>query len=162
MTVREDFLEGTQTLADMLAVDDLEARRAAVEQIKPIHDWRKTESAVKAELTKLDPSASDYGKMGDLRRWLLDHGEPLYDEEAGLKAWLQSSGESDAYDLPSAIKERAPLLYRRLEELGAFVVDGKRVDDLVNKGLLMRADMDGFTHKIGKTPSLRIAEEKGK
>lgn len=137
--------------------EDLEIRREALSQIKDLYEWRKTEKSVKAQIDALDPSASDYGKMGALRRWLFDHaGEDLHDDEAGLVAWLQSAGETEAYDTPNAIYKDAPELYTRLSVLDCFVLDRARVTDCIKKGLLLSSDIAPFKHPMSRTPSLRV------
>ena len=148
------------TLADMITEEDLFARLEAINQIRHIYQWRRVESRAGVEVKKLDPSASDYGKMGALRRWLLDHpGEELVDDEApGYVAKLQPGGTSaPAYDLPTAIRKRAPALDRRLAELGCYVVDGKRVAEMIAAGLLAEADVAPF-RGLGteRSPALKI------
>ena len=142
-------------------LEDMAERRAAVEAVKDLWEWRKTAANVDAMIKDLDGSASDYSKMGALRRWLTDHdGERLYDGEAGLVAYLQSGGESDAYDSPAAISERDPTIYKRLAELGCFAVDAKMVQERIKRGQLTAADIAPFVRKLARTPSLRIEESK--
>ena len=154
----------TDEFSEILEAEDLEARRAAVEQIKSLYEWRKTETAVKAQLAKLDPSASEYPKMGPLRRWLHDHeGEDLHDDETGLVAWLAPGGESDAYADPREIKKVSPRLYDHLELLGCFTVDARMVAEMVKQHKIELADLAEFRHKVTRTPSLRVnVQEKRK
>lgn len=151
-----------ESFAEQVAAEDADEQRKAVEIIKPLWEWRTTEKAVKAELTKLDPSASDYGKMSPLRRWLTDHpGEELWDEEAGIVAKLRSGGSSDIYDAPSAIKNRKPQLYERLEELGCFAIDKDKLKLALQAGLIAPGDMQGFVSTGERTPSLIVEKPAG-
>lgn len=162
---RGDDLQAVAEFSKAFEDDDIDARRKAVEQMKPLWEWKQTEKAVADEIKKIDPHASEYPRMGSLRRWLHDHpGEDLDDLEAGLVAFLQPGGSSTVYDAPAAIKERDAPLYRRLEELGCLAVDAKRIDDAIKRGWLSPGDVAPFRHEVDKTPSLRVvrAEERRK
>lgn len=138
--------------------EDLAVRRAAVDSLLPLWELKQAERFFKRDIGKLDPSASDRGAMGPLRLWLTEHAEegPLYDNEAGVRAFLRPGGTTEVYDLPSAIQARTPETYARLAELGCFVLDPAKVKDAVAKGLLMRDDIEPWVHRIEKTPSLII------
>ena len=151
----------SETFTEQVEATELEARRAAIETIKPLYDLKTAKADYDRAMRMFDPSASDYGKMGALRRWLLDHdGERLDDGETGLSAWLASGGEQALYDTPLAIKERHPDLFQRLWELGALEVDGERVKDALKKGLLAEADAEKFSHHVMRTARLMIQETK--
>ena len=138
-----------------VAAEEAQARRGAVEEMKPLWDLRQAIKAYEAAVKAFDPSASEYGRMGNLRRWLMDHeGERLVDGESGLVAFVQGGGESWVYDSPLAIKERAPALWQRLWETGCFVVDAKRVVDAGE--LLVAADLEPFRRRQVRTPMLKI------
>lgn len=150
----------TDSFAAEVEAEEVEARRQAIEQISPLFALRQDIAAYQAGARTLDPDASDYGRMGVLRRWLHDHaGEKLSDDEHGLIAYLQPGGTTLAYDTPLAIFNRAQSLFQRLFEVDAFVVDEKRVADCIKKGLLAEADIAPFRHVIARTPSLRIEKE---
>jgi hypothetical protein len=140
--------------------EDLAARRAAVEAIKPLYDWKLGEKNVEKEIRKIDPKGKDgrydYGSSGVLRRWLMDHDEPLHDEEHGLVAEMRPGGSTEIYDAAAAIKERDEPLYRRLEELGCFSIDASAVKAAVQKGWLTASDVAPFKHSLERSPSLTV------
>jgi hypothetical protein len=98
----------------------------------------------------------DYGSSGVLRRWLMDHDEPLHDEEHGLVAEMRPGGSTEIYDAAAAIKERDEPLYRRLEELGCFSIDASAVKAAVQKGWLTASDVAPFKHSLERSPSLTV------
>lgn len=147
--------------ADEVDAEDAAARRAAVESILPIYEWRQTEKAVKAQIAAHDASASDYGKMSPLRRWLTDHdGEDLDDLEAGLVARLKPGGAEVYYDSPTAIKDKNQGLFDRLVSLNCFEIDKKMLAAQIKAGRILAADIDPWRHSGLKTPSLVIEEAK--
>jgi hypothetical protein len=155
-------------MTQFTGLDDVDARllREALDAMRALKQARTWQKEYETAVRKLDPSASDYGKMGALRRWLLDHEcytpqEGLVDGELGLVAWLAYAGESEVWEPPSAIRARDPSLYRRLEELGAFAVDAARVRDLVAHGHLAEADVAPFRRPVERTRQLRIEATKG-
>lgn len=143
--------------ADEVDAEDSAARRTAVESILPIYEWRQTEKAVKAQIAAHDASASDYGKMSPLRRWLTDHeGEELDDREAGLVARLKPGGAEVYYDSPTAIKDKNQGLYARLESLGILQIDPVMLAAAAKAGRLLSSDLDSWRHVGVKTPHLVI------
>lgn len=147
----------TFSFAEEVEAGDREDERKAIAIIKPLWEVRQAKTFYDKEVAKLDPSASDYGKMSPLRRWLLDHpGEELADAEAGLVAKLRSGGSSDIYDAPSAIKNRNPELYERLEELGCFAIDRDKLKLAFTAGLIAPGDLQGFVSTGERTPSLIV------
>lgn len=149
------------SFADQIAEEDAAAERGAIEAIRPLWENRKAAAYYEAEVKKLDPSASDRGKMGALRVWLLEHdGERLYDNERGLVAYLQNGGMSDHYAAAYEVKQGDEKLYERLLHMGALVIDGKRVAELVKSGQLVAADIAPYRHQEGRTPALKVDEVK--
>lgn len=93
-----------------------------------------------------------------LRTWLLTHPDEkeLVDQEWGLKAFMQFGGRTTHFDKPSAIKERNPQLYKRLEELGVFQIDKDLVEKAIADGQLSRGDLFGYAHEGERTPTLQV------
>jgi hypothetical protein len=151
----------TDTFHDAVADEDLAARRAAVEQIAPLFGTRQGKHAFEREEKTLDPSSSEYGKFGHLRRWLTDHeGERLYDVERGLVAYLQDGGSTDGYATASEIKERDEALYRHLEELGCLSLDATMVKARVASGHLGEKEIEPFKHRLARSQSLKVEKVK--
>ena len=149
------------SFADQIAEEDAAVERAAVEAIRPLWENRKAAAYYDAEVKKLDPSASDRGKMGALRVWLMEHeGERLYDNERNLVAYLQNAGMSDRYAAVYEVKQGDEKLYERLLMLGALVIDAQRVAELVKSGHLVAADIAPYRHQEGRTPALKVGEVK--
>ena len=154
----------SETFADTVDAEDLHEERLAVADIRGLDNWRQTAANVEREIRKLDPKGSDgrydRGSAGRLRRWLLDHpGEPLYDREHGLKAYLQSGGEDVTYEAPQFVLEGEPSLFDRLLKLGCLRIDGDRVKTAMRDGLIASHDLASWTTRGERSPSLRIVKE---
>lgn len=149
---------------DLSAIfDNLEADadREAIADLEPLFNAHEAKRFYERDMKTYDPSPSDYGKMGRVRRWLTDHpDESLVDQELGIRAWLQSGGTSDRYEAVLVIKEQNPAVYERLLLLGCLSVDGAKVKDAMSKGLLTKGDLEGYVMQQQKTPSLKLGRTK--
>ena len=147
--------------ASQVDAEDVAERRAAVEAIKPLFEWRQAERNVAVEVKKIDPSTTDYGSFGVLRRWLTDHdGERLYDDGHGLMAYLQESN-SDVYASPAEIRDKAPALYAQLERLNCFALDAQTVQSAVKNGHIVEAELAPWKHRIIRSVALKVEPAKG-
>lgn len=145
------------TFEQEIAAEDLQARREAVEAIRPLYEWREQRRMSEAGEKNYDPSASDYTKMGALRRWLLEHeGERLHDDESGLVAYLSPRSGATHYASTLELREKAPELLDKLLLLGCLSVDDKRVRDAMQRGELTKDELASWSHPTDGTPSLRI------
>ena len=152
-------------LRDTIAAVNAEVEadeRGAVEDLEPLLMAKEGAASWDKERKRYDPSASEYPKMGRVRRYLTDHGgvggDPLIDHELRIIARLTSGGHETVYDPPSAIKARNPQLYRRLVELNLIVevLDVKAVEKAIADSLLVPGDLEGFVKEVDRTPKLDI------
>ena len=136
-------------------VEELENadRREAEASIKVLHGVRQGRRAFELE---------EKAARVPLDNFFRTHPEEkeLIDTEAGLRAYLRSGGKSINYDAPSAMKERDPVLYRRLEELGCFAIDGAKLELAFKSGQLVKRDVAGYVSEGEKTASLMVEEIK--
>ena len=128
-------------------------RRAAEESIKVLHGVRQGRRAFELE---------EKAARVPLDNFFRTHPEEkeLIDPEAGLRAYLRPGGKSMSYDAPSAIKERDPVLYRRLEELGCFAIDGAKLELAFKSGQLVKRDVAGYVSEGERTAALIVEEIK--
>lgn len=151
-------LDLVQWAAEQDSEAGLDERRHAIDEMLVIHRLREEIAPLEKALKQFDPSASNVASMNHLRRWLLEHDEPLYDEETGLEARLVPGGSEIKYDLPSAIRGRDAALYRRLEELGLFALDSKRVAEALKAGQLAAIEIEPFRRVSERTARLVITK----
>ena len=138
----------TDSFTDQIAAEDLEARRAAVESIRPLKYLRD-------EIARLEADKKPHDEK--LRTWLIEHeGAHLPDGEAELEAFMQDGGTSIGYDTPAEIKKVNPRLYEQLELLGCFEVNHRMVAELQKQHQLEASEIERFRHKIGRSPTLQI------
>lgn len=132
-------------------------RRRAIEDMNRLFAaklWIKDSEKV---VKDFDPSASDYGSMGALRRYLMDNpGEKLVDHETGIMAELASGGRRLLFDAPAAIMEKAPELWQKLVRLGCVSIDGPEVRKAMQEQKLLRSEMSNWMHEGEGTPRLVI------
>ena len=152
----------TNDLSQFIAGVDAEevaAERATLEDLELLYNAKQGVKFWETEVLVYDPSTSDRGKMGRVRAWLHDHeGEPLIDQEKGIRARLLFGGTETVYDPPSAIKERAPHVFQRLLELGCFDVSPERVKKAIADGHLSAGDLAGFVRERERTRKLDIGK----
>ena len=130
--------------------EELSEERAAVDAIKVVFGLRQGQRELK--------------KQEDIERVPLDnyfriHPDVRLDDELRV-AFMRSGGMTTKYDAPSAIRERNPALYRRLEELGCFRIDSDRVADALVAGWITPGDIEPYRTKGERNPSLIIEEKK--
>lgn len=151
MTELHDFIASVEAEED-------DAERQAIADLEPLYNAHEAKRFYERDSRLYDPHASDYGKMGKVRRWLTDHaGEPLIDQELGIKAWLQPGGKSDRYEAVAVIHEQNPKLFERLLLLGCLSLDGGAIANAMRAGLLSKGDLEGYVFATERTSSLRIA-----
>ena len=138
---------------------------AEVEEIENA-DRREAEASIKA-LWVVRKERNDWAEAEKATRVPLDNffrshpdERELKDPEGGYRAYLRSGGKSVNYDAPSAIKERDPVLYRRLEELGIFAIDGAKLELALKSGQLVKRDIEGYVREGERTPALLVEEMK--
>jgi len=150
----------TNELTDLIAEVNAEAHadeRGAIDDLLPLWEAKQAIKWYEADVKRIDPSASDYGAMGRVRRYLTDHpDEPLTDQEHRIRARLLPGGTSDLWEPANAIRERKPHVYQRLQELGCLQVDPTAVKNAIAKGHLSAGDVAEFCRQVGKTPRLEV------
>ena len=161
--------EPKTTWEEMTGTSDPDAaeRRRAIEAIRPYYENKLARDLYEAEVKRLDPSASDYSKLGTLRKWLHDHwgdndrrSDPLYEDEGEpLIAYLQAGGSRYVYDSPRAIFERDKSLYKRLTTLDCFEINPERVASEIATGRLEAADVEPFRKQSARSASLHVRPE---
>ena len=148
----------TSTFEEMTGKAEVDLRREAISHIKPLYDLRKLKADYDKGIKAFDPSAGDYGKMGALRRWLLDNpDQPLVDGETHLEAILEGAGTAW---LCKPIEEWESL-WGLLREVGALVVDPVKLKEVVGYGDIPWELVKDKVTEVERTPRLKIRESKG-
>lgn len=137
------------SLIQEVEAEEVDARRAAIDSIKPYDVERANEASTHA-------AKELHGLV--LRNYFMAHPDEteLVDNEWGLRAYMQRGGRTRLYDSPAVIKADNPKLYARIEALGLLRIDDDAIKQALKEGLLTRGDLGNYMHEGERTPSLQV------